>query len=144
MAQAVTGHYATNHTSKGIQTYSYMFIFFFDTLATNATQTAFSQVTSALPSTDVRSSKNTKVQKNIVVMLVGVSLCFLACWTMRSTQFLLENLGIQDGTKNYGGFVHEFGTLLIFTNILTNPFIYFFTLKNLREAAKSIFCRRCS
>ena len=87
-------------------------------------------------------NKNNKVQKNIVLTLLVVSLCFILCWVWRITQFLLENLGIQDATKNYGGFVHEFGTLAIFTNILTNPFIYFITLKNFREAAKEVLCKK--
>ena len=71
---------------------------------------------------DKESVRNAQARRNIMKTLIIVSACFIFCWSLNQTYYLLTNIGVL--TLNIS---HPFNTasiFLVYINSCVNPFIY--------------------
>lgn len=80
----------------------------------------------------------TKALRKLVKMLIFVSVCFVACWVLNHTLFLLFNLNLW---MEFGGPLYHLSTVLAFMNCSINPFIYATTYDEFRRNFKKLACR---
>ena len=81
--------------------------------------------------------RHQKMMKNVVVTLITVTVCFVACWFCNQFSILLSHF---DYHIDFAGDFYHFTVLAVFCNSCINPIVYMVKYIAFKEQAKKIIC----
>nr|XP_054772826.1 galanin receptor 2b-like [Lytechinus pictus] len=78
-------------------------------------------------------------RRNIIKVMLTVSLFFIICWTPNQVLYTAFCFGYN---LDFNGFLYTFSVFIAFGNMWINPFIYSFQYRRFQKGLKKVFCKK--